>query len=114
MKFIDFEAIDSTNTYLKHNHNNLEDFTFVSAKYQSKGRGRGSRVWKSENGTNLLFSLLIKEESLINKFKDISIISAYSLIQVLEEKYGINHEIAVQDVLDFIQLLKEHDMVVIQ
>ena len=90
MKFIDFEAIDSTNTYLKHNHNNLEDFTFVSAKYQSKGRGRGSRVWKSENGTNLLFSLLIKEESLISKFKDISIISAYSLIQVLEEKYHIN------------------------
>lgn len=90
MKFIDFEAIDSTNTYLKHNHNNLEDFTFVSAKYQSKGRGRGSRVWKSENGTNLLFSLLIKEESLINKFKDISIISAYSLIQVLENKYHIN------------------------
>ena len=89
MKFIDFEAIDSTNTYLKHNHNNLEDFTFVSAKYQSKGRGRGSRVWKSENGTNLLFSLLIKEESLISKFKDISIISAYSLIQVLEEKYHI-------------------------
>ena len=89
MKFIDFEAIDSTNTYLKHNHNNLEDFTFVSAKYQSKGRGRGSRVWKSENGTNLLFSLLIKEESLINKFKEISIISAYSLIQVLEEKYHI-------------------------
>ena len=94
MKFIDFEAIDSTNTYLKHNHNNLEDFTFVSAKYQSKGRGRGSRVWKSENGTNLLFSLLIKEESLINKFKDISIISAYSLIQVLEEKQnaqGVNN-----------------------
>ena len=36
------------------------------------------------------------------------------LEQVLEEKYGINHEIAVQDVLDFIQLLKEHNMVVIQ
>lgn len=36
------------------------------------------------------------------------------LEQVLEEKYGINHEIAVQDVLDFIQLLREHDMVVMQ
>ena len=84
MKFIDFEAIDSTNTYLKHNHNNLEDFTFVSAKYQSKGRGRGSRVWKSENGTNLLFSLLIKEKILIEKFKDISIIKSKSNIDIVK------------------------------
>ena len=91
MRSICFDTIDSTNTYIKHNHRNLEDLTFVSAKYQTGGRGRGQRVWKSENGTNLLFSLLIKEESLINKFKDISIISAYSLIQILEEKYGINN-----------------------
>ena len=89
MKTIDFETIDSTNTYLKKHYQEIEDFTFVSAKYQTSGRGRTNRVWKSENGSNLLFSLLIKEESLIDKFKDISIISAYSLIEVLESKYYI-------------------------
>lgn len=89
MKTIDFETIDSTNTYLKKHYQEIEDFTFVSAKYQTSGRGRTNRVWKSENGSNLLFSLLIKEESLIDKFKDISIISAYSLIQVLEHDYDI-------------------------
>ena len=89
MQTIDFETIDSTNTYLKNHYQEIEDFTFVSAKYQTSGRGRTNRVWKSENGTNLLFSLLIKEESLINKFKDISIISAYSLIEVLEKDYDI-------------------------
>ena len=36
------------------------------------------------------------------------------LEQVLEENFGISHETAAQDVLDFINLLKAHHMVVIQ
>ena len=36
------------------------------------------------------------------------------LEQVLEEKYGIIHEEAVADVIDFINELREHEMVVIQ
>ncbi|MDO4500480.1 MAG: biotin--[acetyl-CoA-carboxylase] ligase [Erysipelotrichaceae bacterium] len=88
MKTIHFETIDSTNTYLKNNYQFLDNMTFVSADYQSSGRGRNNRNWKSENGDNLLFSLLIKEESLIKEFKTLSIISAFSLIEVLKE-YGI-------------------------
>lgn len=90
MKTIHFESIDSTNTYLKQNYQNLDNMTFVSADYQTQGRGRLNRNWKSENGSNLLFSLLIKENELIEKFKSISVISAFSLIQVLE-KYNINN-----------------------
>ena len=44
MKTIDFETIDSTNTYLKKHYQEIEDFTFVSAKYQTSGRGRTNRV----------------------------------------------------------------------
>lgn len=90
MKTIHFESIDSTNTYLKQNYQSLDNMTFVSADYQTQGRGRLNRNWKSENGSNLLFSLLIKENELIEKFKSISVISAFSLIQVLE-KYNINN-----------------------
>lgn len=36
------------------------------------------------------------------------------LEQILEEKYGISHENAVEDVLDFMNVLLEHDMVVVQ
>lgn len=35
------------------------------------------------------------------------------LEQTLEGKYGIAHETAVQDVLDFVRLLMEHDMVAV-
>ena len=84
MKTIHFETIDSTNTYLKENYSKLDDFTFVSADFQSKGRGRNNRNWKSEKGESLLFSLLIKDESLMKEFKSLSIISALSLIQAFE------------------------------
>ena len=83
MNSIHFETIDSTNTYLKQNYKNLDNFTFVSADFQSAGRGRNNRNWKSEKGENLLFSLLIKDESLIKEFKSLSVISALSVIEAI-------------------------------
>lgn len=80
-----FKEIDSTNTYLKNNYKDLDNFTFVSADYQSAGRGRTGRVWDSKVGDNLLFSILIKDTELIDKFKAISIISAYSILSILKE-----------------------------
>ena len=83
MKTIHFETIDSTNTYLKGNYEKLDNFTFVSADFQSAGRGRNNRNWKSEKGENLLFSLLIKDKALIDKFSSLSVISAFSIIKAL-------------------------------
>lgn len=36
------------------------------------------------------------------------------LEQLLEKKYGISHEIAVEDVLEFVNLLIKHNMVMVQ
>ena len=83
MKTIHFETIDSTNTYLKENYEKLDNFTFVSADFQSAGRGRNNRNWKSEKGENLLFSLLIKDKALIDKFSSLSVTSAFSIIKAL-------------------------------
>ena len=87
MKTIHFETIDSTNTYLKKNYEKLDNFTFVSADFQSAGRGRNNRNWKSEKGENLLFSLLIKDKTLIDKFSSLSVISAFSIIKALNLEY---------------------------
>ena len=51
-----FPEIDSTNGYLKNSFDALEDFTFVSAGYQTRGKGRKARSWTSNKGENLLFS----------------------------------------------------------
>ena len=89
MKRIHFGSIDSTNTYLKNNYNDLDSYTFVSSDYQTHGRGRSARKWDSE-GKDLLFSLLIKDSYLYTKTNVISILSAYSILQILKE-YGVNN-----------------------
>ena len=82
---VKFKEIDSTNNYLKNSYKLLNNFTFVVADYQSKGKGRNDRVWSSEEGANLMFSFLIKDQNLLKKYSALSIISAVEVAKVLEE-----------------------------
>ncbi|MBQ0009446.1 MAG: biotin--[acetyl-CoA-carboxylase] ligase [Firmicutes bacterium] len=86
MNCIHFDEIDSTNKYLKENFDSLENFTFVSSDYQSGGKGRENRVWLSNNSENLLFSFLIKDQSLLKKFNVLSIGTATLVARFLELK----------------------------
>lgn len=81
---IHFKEIDSTNSYLKNSYKLLNDFTFVSADYQSGGKGRNDRVWISDKDENLMFSFLIKNQSLVNKFSMLSIATAVEVAKTLE------------------------------
>ncbi|MCF6349686.1 MAG: biotin--[acetyl-CoA-carboxylase] ligase [Flavobacteriaceae bacterium] len=65
MKIIKLDAINSTNDYLKGlcKEINLENFTVVTARFQTKGKGQFKNNWHSEEGKNLLFSLLVKFKS---------------------------------------------------
>ena len=83
-----FEKIDSTNTYLKEHYSELEDMCIARADYQYAGKGRNDRKWTAEEKLNLTFSLLIKDEEVIRNYKALSVLSAYSIVQVLN-KYGI-------------------------
>lgn len=62
MNIIKLDAIESTNIYLKKlaAKNQVENYTVVSANYQSAGRGQLGATWHSEIGKNLTFSILIK------------------------------------------------------
>ena len=86
--YLHFTEIDSTNNYLKNSYKLLNNFTFVSTDYQSAGKGRNDRIWFSNPGENLMFSLLIKDENLLKKFSSLSIISA-AIIAELIESLGI-------------------------
>ncbi len=61
MKLIELEEIDSTNDYLKREYQNLPMQACVTAKYQTKGRGRNGHVWKSHANENLIMSFLFKD-----------------------------------------------------
>ena len=79
-----FKEIDSTNSYLKNAYRLLDNFTFVSADYQSNGRGREDRVWQSESGENLMFSFLIKNEELMKQSSILSILTAVEIAKEIE------------------------------
>ncbi|MBO4667356.1 MAG: biotin--[acetyl-CoA-carboxylase] ligase [Bacilli bacterium] len=88
--YIHFDEIDSTNNYLKNSYQLLDNFTFVSADYQNKGKGRNDRVWESNKGSNLMFSILIKDPKLIEISSLLSLYSAVEISKLLES-FGINN-----------------------
>ena len=85
MNKIQFETIDSTNSYLKRNYLKYDNYTFVSCDYQEKGHGRNGRVWFSDKKESLLFSILIKDKVLISKFNKLSLFSAVCVFELLKE-----------------------------
>ncbi len=87
-----FRKIDSTSAYLLRRRFVLRNFSTVYADYQTAGKGRENRVWESQEKTNLLFSMLITNRKLCNDFKYISLVSAVSVIKLLN-KLGITAKI---------------------
>lgn len=86
-KYLHFEEIDSTSSYLKRNFDNLRDFTILESDYQSEGRGRSGRKWISNKNDNLMFSILLKDPTLINEISKLSVSSAYVLFLTIKELY---------------------------
>ena len=83
--YLHFDEIDSTNNYLKNSYQLLDNFTFVSADYQSKGKGRNDRVWESSKGLNLMFSILIKDSKLLDESTSLSLMAAVEVAKLLED-----------------------------
>lgn len=90
MKHIHFEEIDSTNTYLKKEYENLENLTFLTTDFQSSGHGRFDRKWFANKEDNVLLSYLIKDKDIIEHFSYISMFTAVVIVKYLEDK-GLNN-----------------------
>lgn len=81
-KFIHFESIDSTNTFLKKSYTAFPDFQVVTANHQTKGRGRLGNIW-FDDGKSALFSILIKryhEPSFCTMIPLIAVISLHKVL----------------------------------
>lgn len=63
MQLIKLDATDSTNAYLRRllSSSIPDNYTVVSAKRQTSGRGQMGTHWESETGKNLTFSLLRRD-----------------------------------------------------
>jgi BirA family biotin operon repressor/biotin-[acetyl-CoA-carboxylase] ligase len=87
MPIIKLDAIDSTNDYLKQlsKESDLENYTVVMAKEQTKGKGQMGAKWSSEKGKNLTISILVKEFNFTDKnIFDLNVATALSVLNVLK------------------------------
>ncbi|MBP6100100.1 MAG: biotin--[acetyl-CoA-carboxylase] ligase, partial [Flavobacterium sp.] len=89
MKTIKLDAIDSTNDYLKKLSKKevIENFTMVLANSQSHGKGQRGASWSSEEGKNVIMSVLLKD-LLVSREQlfDLNVLVSVSVFEVLEEK----------------------------
>lgn len=58
MNILDFEKLDSTNSYVAANATSLPSMTMVCTREQTAGRGQRGNTWESTPGENLTLSLL--------------------------------------------------------
>lgn len=88
MVIVKLNATASTNTYLKELSGNttLEDYTTVTTKVQTNGRGQMGSQWTSEPSKNLICSVFKDTSKLDLKHHFyISIVTSLALIKALEK-----------------------------
>ena len=86
MNIIKLDAIDSTNNFLKKLNANAKvaNFTVVSTKTQTNGRGQMGATWVSEPNKNLIMSILVQQNAaFVNQIFDFNVMIAVTVIEVL-------------------------------
>lgn len=86
MKHIHLHEIDSTNNFLRNFHpEQEEDITLVTADFQTAGRGQRGNSWESEEGKNVVYSLLIHpRHTKPSKMFFVSEVAALSICEALD------------------------------
>lgn len=94
IKILKLKSIDSTNNFLKSYQPEQEDaITLVTADYQTAGRGQRGNSWESEEGKNLVYSLLIHPRMVRPaQIFSISEVAALSVCEALDDILSSNQE----------------------
>ncbi len=88
-RVIYFNEINSTNSYLKSNHELLQQHGLVvRTDMQTSGRGRASRKFVSLPGKNLTFSVVLHPQKPVSEIQIYSLIASVVVARVLE--YYVN------------------------
>lgn len=91
--FIYSDEVESTNSVLLNNKEFNQNGTVLLAEFQSKGRGRKDRVWISNAGQNLTFSILLKSELKDYKLNLINLGASIAVAQGIENLFQLDAEL---------------------
>jgi len=89
--FIYCEEIDSTNSYLNNSDSTkLPNGTILLAEHQIKGKGRKDRIWQSQKGQNLTFSILLNDSKFLpDNLNLLNFTAALSIAFTLDYHYQV-------------------------
>ncbi|MBN2605230.1 MAG: biotin--[acetyl-CoA-carboxylase] ligase [Bacilli bacterium] len=82
-KICRFDELESTNDFAKMNYMNIDHGTIVVASRQTKGRGRNSNTWKSDQG-NLYLSMILKSDISLKKIFQYVSVTSLAIVDLLE------------------------------
>lgn len=83
--FIFLKETESTNKYaLRLAREGAPEGTVVCAGYQTRGKGRFDRQWFANPGENMLLSIILRPEMLIDTVQKITLASAVILIEAIQ------------------------------
>ena len=90
MNIIKLDAIDSTNNYLKKMilDEGIIDYTAVTAKFQTQGKGQLGTEWESEHSKNLICSVYKKNINI--KVQDQFVVSALVSLALIKTLRKVN------------------------
>lgn len=93
--FIYAEEVDSTNNVLLNKSNRFdEDGTVVLSEKQLQGRGRKDRVWYSNKGLNLTFSILLMDRDFSGRrINLINFVSSLAVAMAIENLHQLKIEL---------------------
>ena len=80
--FIELDVVDSTNNYIRSHLDELDNYSLVTAKHQTKGKGRITRSWYDDRNS-LTSSVLIKDVK--GDPRHLSLIASYAVFMALKE-----------------------------
>lgn len=91
--FIYSDEVESTNSVLLSSKEFNQHGTVLLGEFQTKGRGRKERLWVSNAGQNLTFSILLKSDFKEHKINLVNLGSSLVIAQALENLFQLNVEL---------------------
>jgi BirA family transcriptional regulator, biotin operon repressor / biotin---[acetyl-CoA-carboxylase] ligase len=88
-----FSQIESTNRYILEHYRSLREGSVVIADYQTRGRGRLGRKWKSSMGKGLLFSVLLKPDKSPDNLAFFTQVAGVALLNTLQPLTTLSYTI---------------------
>lgn len=86
---IEYDIVSSTMNVVK----NFKSNTIVMARQQLYGKGKGDRVWNSENNNNLYFSLIIEANKKNLDYSQVSFVTSVAMRYAIEKFNTKNNSI---------------------